>query len=313
MTATRVVRKCPACASDKGDAVGHPATSFRCGEDPAFVHPPYAVLECAECGLYYKSVTLADHELGRYYEHLDYQPFNLPDIFPTDQEMLRRLRELPQGSRVLDYGCSTGRLLHALGEGYQRFGVEVNESAAQVARSRGITIVTDAQIDSGEAGEFDAIVLSDVFEHLLQPTETLQRLVARLTSGGALVLVTGLANAARPRELIAEHWYFRIPGHLQMLSWRNLDWLGGKLGLSLDRTRVTGHYGASPFRRLRQSIQLACYRLFREEPASALASLVRRIPVLGRAEQWDNMPATDAFADHVVAILRKPETGICNG
>ena len=109
-----------------------------------------------------------------------------------------------------------GRILTALGSDYDRFGVEVNEAAAEQARSRGITIIPDCGLDDTDIGSFEGIVLSDVYEHLLEePTITMRRLAARLAPGAQLIIVTGLADAVRPIELLGEHWYFRIAGHLQ--------------------------------------------------------------------------------------------------
>jgi hypothetical protein len=62
----------------------------------------------------------------------------------------------------------------------------------------------------------------------------LRKLADQLVHGGRLFLVTDLADAVRPCELISKHWYFRIGGHLSL---RHLNWLGAMLGLCVNSVR----------------------------------------------------------------------------
>ena len=237
---------------------------------------------------------------------LDFTPFDGDYDFPTDAAVLAHLRRLPLGCRVLDFGCSTGRIFAALGPGYDRLGVEISEPAAEQARRRGITIIAERDLEDIQARAFEGIILSDVFEHLVEPTVTLRRLVGRLAPGGQIFIVTGLADAVHPRVLMAEHWYFRIGGHLQMLSLRHLDWLAWALGLQVVLVEVMSHYKRDPVRFVRQRLQAALYQTIKLTPTSAIAAIVRELPGVKRVYCWTNLPSTDQLKDHVVAVLRKP-------
>ena len=305
----RRVSLCPACGGADHAALGAYAEGFACEGPAGLVHPAYEIHVCQHCGLYFKSDVLSGEALSAYYAALDFAPFNLPFEFPTDRALLAQLRKLPEGSRVLDYGCSTGRLLAALGGGYQRFGVEVNAEAARLAAARGVTIVSDAELDAGAMDAFDAVILTDVFEHLAAPTATLQRLARMLRPGGQLLVVSGLADAIAPTALAAEHWYFRISGHLQMLSLKHLHWLAAALGLSVSAAIRMSHYQRNAPRFAKQAAQAWLYRVVKLTPRSPTAALLRRLPVLRRAASWRCLPATDQFSDHVVAVLTKPEAG----
>ena len=297
---------CPACEQDQFQQVGGVATTFPCDSRAEFPpHPAYEIRECLNCGLYFKSWRPASDVLGSYYATLSYQPFNLSIEFPTDAQVRAILRQLPDGSRILDYGCSTGRLIGALDEHFDRCGIEVNQDAANLASTKGIRILAEDAVLSGAHGAFDAIVMTDVFEHLVEPTRLLRALTARLNDGGQLIIVTGLADAIPDRHLMSEHWYFRIYGHLQMLSLRHLEWLSSNLGLDLNRVSRISHYARKHRRFARQRAQLELYRTFRLKPQSQAAMILRRMPLLNRAATWTNMPATDQFADHVVAVLTK--------
>jgi SAM-dependent methyltransferase len=301
----RSVNVCPACGGTCFEAVGEKASGFRCSGSPSLEHPAYSIRECLGCGLYYKSSTFTADNLSIYYKIMDSTPYTGDYSFPTDDVLLAKIRCLPPKSRVLDFGCNTGRIMNALGSGFERFGYEPNEPAAEQARLRGISMLVENELNDRNHKLFDAIVLSDVYEHLVEPVITLRKLADQLMQGGRLFLVTGLADAVRPRELISEHWYFRIGGHLHMLSLRHLDWLGAMLGLSVNSVEIVSHYKRDPLRFSKQLIQAALYRTMKLKPTTTMAASIRRTYLLRRASQWTNLPATDQMKDHVVAELRK--------
>jgi hypothetical protein len=63
-----------------------------------------------------------------------------------------------------------------------------------------------------------------------------------LKPDGDLLLVKGLADAITMRQYMAEYWYFRICGHLHMLSRRYLDWLSKKVNVSIADVQKCCHY-----------------------------------------------------------------------
>jgi cyclopropane fatty-acyl-phospholipid synthase-like methyltransferase len=83
--------------------------------------------------------------------------------------MYAHLRKLPLGSRRLDFGCSSGRLLAPLVGNYRCRGMEITPDAAAVAPAKGLCILPDHAIDTEPGGSFDAVVMVDMFEHLLAP------------------------------------------------------------------------------------------------------------------------------------------------
>jgi len=302
----QTVGACPACGGTAAPQIGDVAGGFDTvlnGEH--FYQPPYAVHGCVTCGLYFKSVTLAAATLDAYYAALDGAMFEVDGAFPTDRILRAQLRTLPPGSRVLDFGCSTGRVLKDFITQFTCFGVEPNRPAAAAARSRGIEIITAEQAASAQP--FDAIVLADVFEHLQHPVELMQMLALRLAPGGWLAIVTGNADAITSRRHFAEFWYFRLPGHLLMLSRRHLSWLSERLGLRIEAVYQCSHYRIPLAERLRQRLQAFAYEQFRSSPNGRIAGILERLPRLGNARQWTTAPALNYRNDHVVAILNRPK------
>ncbi|MFG0257217.1 MAG: class I SAM-dependent methyltransferase [Phycisphaerales bacterium JB043] len=117
------------------------------------------------------------------------------------------LRELldEKTSAVLEIGCGTGDLGDALlsQNGCQRYcGVELFEDAADAAREK-LTEVVNGDIEAIELpwdeGSFDALVASEVLEHLREPWNVLRRL-RTLLKPGALVLASS-PNVANKRVI----------------------------------------------------------------------------------------------------------------
>jgi SAM-dependent methyltransferase len=297
---------CPACGRTESTQTP-PATGFdTVVGQRRFTHPPYSVRHCRGCGLFYKSHRLDDGELRDYYAALPFESFESGHLMPPDRLLVEAQRLLPEGSRILDYGCGVGRSLRHSVARHACYGVEPNERAAAVAASSGITMVAEDSLDE-RPGTFDMIVMSDVYEHLAQPVRAIRRLHRLLVPGGRLVIITGLADGARPPELIAEHWYFRVAGHMHMASHGHLAWLARECGMDLEReTRLT-HYDPRPIADLGQRIRAWAYERTHVEPQAAAARIIRAIPVLRRAALWNNAPMQTCLEDHVYATFRKRE------
>jgi SAM-dependent methyltransferase len=102
---------------------------------------------------------------------------------------------LERGWRVLDVGCGTGVLARDMAEraGVRVLGVEIEP--ANVAEARDRHAHPDVQYVEGDVlarmpeGPFDAVVLSNVLEHLTDRPGVLRRAAAQCPSGRLLVRV----------------------------------------------------------------------------------------------------------------------------
>lgn len=302
---TASIDACPACQGTAATQVGRPATGFDTAiNGRLFRQPPYVVRHCDACGLYFKSATLSAVELSAYYAMLDSAPFEYDGQFPTDRLLLERLAALPERSEVLDFGCSSGRILKSQVARLRCVGVEPNEPAAAVARSRGIAITSETELWRSPQ-TFDAILLTDVYEHLTDPVPLAERLAGRLAVGGWLAIITGNADAITDRDRLAEFWYFRLPGHVLMVSERHLHWLAARLQLTLAEVHRCSHYATTVREELRQRVQAFAYGRFRTSPHGLAARVMRLIPRLKSAEQWTSAPAFTCGEDHVVAFFQR--------
>ena len=109
------------------------------------------------------------------------------------------LDEVPSGARVLDIGCATGYLAERLSaRGCSVVGFERDPAAAAAAERHCERVVIgniegDADRDRIE-GRFDAVLMGDVLEHLVDPWATLRFTRGLLAEGG--IAVVSIPNAA---------------------------------------------------------------------------------------------------------------------
>jgi 2-polyprenyl-3-methyl-5-hydroxy-6-metoxy-1,4-benzoquinol methylase len=125
----------------------------------------------------------------------------------------------PRGLRVLDLGCGGGHNGAMLKKAGARevVGVERDPGAAAEARKRLDRVVQCdlAQLDPGDLGEepFDAILASDVLEHLYDAESVLARAVTRLRPGGVVVLsLPNISNVYVFAQLLRKTWPRRRSG-----------------------------------------------------------------------------------------------------
>lgn len=124
--------------------------------------------------------------------------------------LLHQLSALPRGARVLDIGCGQGFYLPLYAEiGLAATGVELDPlpraQAERKAAALGFTIL-DAPAESLPLPDahFDAVVMSEVLEHLSDPAPALAG-VARVLKPGGLFLAT-VPNADYPFAWDPVNW-----------------------------------------------------------------------------------------------------------
>lgn len=94
------------------------------------------------------------------------------------------------GSAVLELGCgtgSTGAAVLAAGKAGRYTGIELSASAAAIARTR-IPEVLQVDVEAldvaDRAGTYDALIISEVLEHLVDPWSAARKLATCLKPGG---------------------------------------------------------------------------------------------------------------------------------
>jgi SAM-dependent methyltransferase len=143
----------------------------------------------------------------------------------TARVALDRIERFTARGRIADLGCWVGFLLaEARERGWEPVGVEPSEFASSYARDRlGLDVRTADLFEAGLAtGNFDAVVMGDVIEHLVDPGAALDR-IAELLRPGGVVHLTLPDSGSRVARAMGPRWWSVIPTHLQYFTRGSLE------------------------------------------------------------------------------------------
>lgn len=140
---------------------------------------------------------------------------------------------VPPGGRVLDVGCGNGIISRELGElKYQVHGIDVSEKA--IAKAQAVNTldnvkfeVKDAESLIGEGQSYDAIICSEVLEHLQEPANLLRALYQMLKDDGKLIVT--VPNGQGPREALVTKPVLKLRNQNNW-AWKALSRLKESLG-----------------------------------------------------------------------------------
>ena len=230
-----------AAPADAGDR-GHRQANETRGASPAALLAPAAAARWAV------GERPAGPRAGLCYEFIDYYGGERADVLPLLPE------DLGPASSVLEIGCGRAATGALIGErfGCRVVGIELNPEAAAAAGKR-LDRVIQGDVQTLEPGEtFDAIVAFELFEHLTDGQEFLERAAGWLRPGGRIVLsVPNVGHYSVVEDLIAGRWDYIPMGllcatHVRFFTRRTLeDWLHAA---GFDRYRIDAQTTPLPAR-----------------------------------------------------------------
>ena len=114
--------------------------------------------------------------------------------------------KLTPQARILDVGCGNGVISRHLGKlGYNVLGIDVSAKTIETARS--LTELPNVRFEQKSAEElvasgetYDAVICSEVLEHLSDPGSLLNVLYQSLAPNGKLIVT--VPNGQGPRETL---------------------------------------------------------------------------------------------------------------
>ncbi len=222
----------PAAAPADAGGRAHGRAAVADGASPAVLLAPEAVARWAA------GERPGGPRAGLCYQFIDYYGGERADVLPLLPD------DLGPASSVLEVGCGRAATGALIGErfGCRVVGIELNPEAAAAAGERLDRVIRgDAQtLEPGET--FDAIVAFELFEHLTDGQDFLERAAGWLRPGGRMVLsVPNVGHYSVVEDLIAGRWDYVPMGllcatHVRFFTRRTLeDWLHAA---GFDRYRI---------------------------------------------------------------------------
>ena len=160
-----------------------------------------------------------------------------------------------------------------------------------------------------QVGVYDFVLLSDVFEHSIQPTKLIDDLFLLLKANGLLIIATGNADARSAKFDLADYWYFRTIQHLCMLGETYISFLVKRLDSQLYAKVYCSHYNGNVFIKLYKKIiyvlRFIFYKYVSVRKTSFAHKLFKYIPVLNKITRWYTQPYYPYFKDHIVFAIKK--------
>jgi 2-polyprenyl-3-methyl-5-hydroxy-6-metoxy-1,4-benzoquinol methylase len=190
----------------------------------------------------------------------------------------------PEVLRVLDIGCGNGTQL-ALPLARARFnvtGIDLDRSsiehAAHLAEDLPNARFLCTPVEGVADGPYDAVILSEVLEHVEEPRDLLMAGVRNMKRGGVAIVTT--PNGYGEFEL--DWWLFRM-FRLQRVVDRISK--SGKIAVGSTDNEENGHIQFFTHRRLKQIFDECGLNVWRERGASLLAGPMAG-HTLGRSERF---------------------------
>jgi len=150
------------------------------------------------------------------------------------QFIINTLNEkLPKGSKVLDVGCGNGIISRGIGEeGYEVHGIDISDKAIEKAKA--LTTLKNVTFENisaeqlvADGKKYDAVICSEVLEHLNHPEKLLEVLYDSLHDKGLLIVT--VPNGYGPREVFVTKPVIRMQQKNNWM-WRTLPKVKKLLG-----------------------------------------------------------------------------------
>lgn len=172
------------------------------------------------------------------------------DPNPHNTHMLL-LNAIPPNSRVLEIGTASGYLGEYLirEKHCEVWGVEPVEDCYKDAQSCGYAKLLNASAEGFLAlpemanEKFDAILLGDVLEHMVNPGEVLNKLRSLLKPDGRMVIsLPNIANYTTRWQLLTGRWDLKDGGimdrtHLRFFTLKTMKAMIESSGLKIEKVR----------------------------------------------------------------------------
>jgi len=240
---------CPLCLN------GRKSIEYRLGE--------FTVYRCCRCGMVYLAPRFTKERIAEFYNRsyfrscdstsAGYSDYAAGEVHlaATYRRYYKALRpHLAATGRLLDIGCGFGSFLQAAAPEFREcVGLDISQEACQRVRNKGFRAIEgDAELlDLGQELPFDAVVMTDLIEHIYDLDAFMTRLVAVTKPGAAVLVLTPDYNSWLRRVSGARWVSFKVPEHVSFFTRRTLTELFVRHGFRILTARPAGQYAPLSF------------------------------------------------------------------
>jgi SAM-dependent methyltransferase len=216
------VRACPVCGHPEAAVLAELTYALF---DDLDLPGTKALKGCAACGMMYDDVAFSAGRLEEYYRRNDHYVFSSDGGGGGDSEddrarydrILDAVAPSPSGL-IVDYGCGPGGfVVRCRQRGLSAVGIEPSARCRRAAQDQGLEVYAslEALAGRGRPRRIQAVTLSHVLEHLLDPLNVLRRL-ARVAPGAQVYIeVPDAAAYLRPDGVRWPELYFEHLCHFR--------------------------------------------------------------------------------------------------
>ena len=141
------------------------------------------------------------------------------------------------GKRILDVGTGNGYLLEALRElGCNSYGTEISSHSARISEEKFPGKIFKGELKDAdyEAGFFDVIFLTDVLEHLSNPSGTILE-INRILKRGGFIFIISPNSGSITRKILGKKWFQYKYEHIFYFNKKSLENILDKNGFDLSK------------------------------------------------------------------------------
>ena len=204
----------------------------------------FEVRKCKKCGFVWQGYVLNDAGMGELYNKWISEEESLKKkqkwgTSPHEENALeigKFFQKPKKNIKVLDFGMGWGFwCVAAKKEGFEVYGFEISPTRIDYAKKMGINVINWDEISQN--GPYDFINTDQVFEHIVNPLETINFLTKNLKNNGIIKVAVpnGMSVA---QDLSKSNWrasknYIQPLEHINCFAFQALKFLGVTCGLSV--------------------------------------------------------------------------------
>lgn len=213
----------------------------------------YRVVQCTKCSLVFLNPMFSDRELSALYpaDYYAHQNNFARNRWKDWVKTILHYRigtvepKFPVAGRMLDLGCGSGWFLSAMqDQGWEAYGVEINNVAAEVGRKQGGVNIFSGTLKEANfpTGFFDYVRANHSFEHISCPGETLAEIHRILRPRGKVLIGVPNIDGLNAKLFRQYWWYLGAPVHPFSYSAKTLSGILQKHHFSVEQINYNSDY-----------------------------------------------------------------------